>query len=158
MLVRNFTCPVCFLLRQEFLTSKPSVPKAILVAAQCAGKAGRLPAIGVLFLRVFVGHPRAPMITSWPGFQFTGVATWCLAVSCDSNRARAALSSKLRPVLIGYISISLIFLSGPHNEHTVRTVAVVGGGPTIRRGARPSAGSMSGRAWLPSRSGSPIIG
>src|SRR5580700_10475354 len=40
------------------------------------------------------------MITSSPCFQFTGVATLCLAVSCMESRTRKT-SSKLRPVLIG---------------------------------------------------------
>ena len=40
------------------------------------------------------------MITSSPGFQFTGVATWCLAVSCMESSTRST-SSKLRPVVIG---------------------------------------------------------
>src|SRR6266700_3177929 len=65
------------------------------------------------------------MTTSSPGFQFTGVETWCLAVSCNESRTRIT-SSKLRPVLIGYISCSLIFLSGPMTN-TVRTVALSAG-------------------------------
>src|SRR5215471_18327372 len=40
------------------------------------------------------------MITSSPRFQFTGVATWCLAVSCTESITRST-SSKLRPVVIG---------------------------------------------------------
>src|SRR5229473_354307 len=40
------------------------------------------------------------MITSSPSFQFTGVATLCLAVSCIESSTRST-SSKLRPVLIG---------------------------------------------------------
>src|SRR5580693_1407359 len=40
------------------------------------------------------------MITSSPFFQFTGVATLCLAVSCIESTTRST-SSKLRPVLIG---------------------------------------------------------
>src|SRR5579863_6684645 len=40
------------------------------------------------------------MITSSPGFQFTGVATLCFAVSCIESTTRST-SSKLRPVLIG---------------------------------------------------------
>src|SRR5258706_15595037 len=40
------------------------------------------------------------MITSSPCFQFAGVATLCLAVSCMESRARR-ISSKLRPVVIG---------------------------------------------------------
>src|SRR6187397_2808404 len=63
------------------------------------------------------------MITSFPGCQFTGVATWCLAVSCMESITRST-SSKLRPVVIGYTSISLIFLSGPMTN-TVRTVALL---------------------------------
>jgi hypothetical protein len=40
------------------------------------------------------------MITSSPYFQFTGVATFALAVSCTESISRST-SSKLRPVLIG---------------------------------------------------------
>ena len=40
------------------------------------------------------------MITSSPGFQFAGVATLCLAVSCMESTTRSN-SSKLRPVVIG---------------------------------------------------------
>jgi hypothetical protein len=40
------------------------------------------------------------MITSWPGFQLTGVATVCLAVSWQESSSRST-SSKFRPVLIG---------------------------------------------------------
>src|SRR4026207_2095133 len=40
------------------------------------------------------------MMTSWPGFQLTGVAAVCLAVSCNES-SRRSTSSKLRPVLIG---------------------------------------------------------
>ena len=40
------------------------------------------------------------MMTFSPGFQFTGVATSCFAVSCMESSTRST-SSKLRPVLIG---------------------------------------------------------
>src|SRR5215470_17895450 len=40
------------------------------------------------------------IITSSPGFQFTGVATLCFAVNCIESTTRKT-SSKLRPVLIG---------------------------------------------------------
>src|SRR5215470_20139662 len=40
------------------------------------------------------------MMTSWPGFQFTGVATVCFDVSWQES-SRRSTSSKLRPVLIG---------------------------------------------------------
>src|SRR4029077_11822212 len=40
------------------------------------------------------------IMTSSPFFQFTGVATLCLAVSCMESRTRK-ISSKLRPVLMG---------------------------------------------------------
>src|ERR1700682_2532123 len=40
------------------------------------------------------------MITSSPGFQLTGVATLCFAVSCSESMTRST-SSKLRPVVIG---------------------------------------------------------
>src|SRR6516225_1589467 len=36
------------------------------------------------------------MMTSWPGFQFTGVEIWCLAVSCMESSTRST-SSKLHP-------------------------------------------------------------
>ena len=62
-------------------------------------------------------------MTSSPFFQFTGVATLCLAVSCIESRTRR-ISSKFRPVVIGYASINLIFLSGPM-MNTVRTVALL---------------------------------
>src|SRR5206468_815485 len=62
------------------------------------------------------------MITSSPCFQFTGVATLYFAVSCIESSTRR-ISSKLRPVVIGYASISLIFLSGLMMK-TVRTVAL----------------------------------
>src|SRR5882762_48267 len=52
------------------------------------------------------------MITSSPSFQLTGVATLYLAVNCSESITRR-ISSKLRPVLAGYVSINLIFLSGP---------------------------------------------
>src|SRR5206468_12253576 len=39
------------------------------------------------------------MITSSPGNQFTGVATWCFAVSCSESITRST-SSKFRPVVI----------------------------------------------------------
>src|SRR5581483_1640353 len=65
------------------------------------------------------------MITSLPGFQFTGVATLCLAVSWQESRSRST-SSKLRPVLIGYVSMALIRLSGPITN-TERTVALSAG-------------------------------
>ena len=40
------------------------------------------------------------MITSSPGFQLTGVATFLLAVSWSESITRST-SSKLRPVVIG---------------------------------------------------------
>src|SRR5262249_554016 len=40
------------------------------------------------------------MMTSCPGFQFTGLPTVCFPVSCPESR-RPSPSSKLRPVLIG---------------------------------------------------------
>jgi hypothetical protein len=60
------------------------------------------------------------MITSWPGRQFTGVATECFAVSWHESNKRST-SSKLRPVLMGYVSIALIFLSGPSDGVAVRS-------------------------------------
>jgi len=57
------------------------------------------------------------------------------------HEKRAHTSSKLRPVVIGYIRISLIFLSGPMMK-TARTVALSAG---VRVFASPEtdAGSMS---------------
>src|SRR4051812_30750631 len=79
------------------------------------------------------------IMTSSPFFQFTGVATLCLAVSCMESRTRR-ISSKLRPVVIGYVSINFIFLSGPMMK-TERTVALVA---AVRPSEVPgsSAGSM----------------
>src|SRR2546425_5665598 len=62
------------------------------------------------------------MMTSCPGFQFTGVATVCRAVNWQES-SRRITSSKLRPVLIGYTSIAFTFLSGPMTN-TERTVAL----------------------------------
>src|SRR5262249_57674589 len=45
------------------------------------------------------------MMTSSPCFQFTGVATLCLSVSCRESMTRR-ISSKLRPVVCGYVIIS----------------------------------------------------
>src|SRR2546426_5660991 len=74
------------------------------------------------------------MMTSWPGFQFTGVATVCFADSCNESSMRST-SSKLRPALIGYTSIALTFLSGPMTN-TDRTVAL----STAVRRAPPALG------------------
>ena len=67
------------------------------------------------------------MITSSPSFQFTGVATLYFAVNCNESITRR-ISSKLRPVLAGYVIISLIFLSGPmtKTERTVNTSLISG--------------------------------
>src|SRR3984885_3681866 len=69
------------------------------------------------------------MITSSPCFQFAGVATLCLVVNCIESSTRM-ISSKLRPVVIGYASVSLMRLSGPITN-TVRTGA-------LSAGVRPS--------------------
>src|SRR5882724_335431 len=69
------------------------------------------------------------MITSSPCFQFAGVATLCFAVNCIESSTRM-ISSKLRPVVIGYASVSLMRLSGPTTK-TVRTGA-------LSAGVRPS--------------------
>src|SRR5216684_4588845 len=94
------------------------------------------------------------MITSCPCFQLTGVATLCFAVSCMESRTRST-SSKLRPVVIGYMSMILIFLSGPM-MNTARTVALSAG---VRVFASPEteAGSMS-YSFATLKSASPIIG
>src|SRR5262249_4201047 len=49
------------------------------------------------------------MITSSPRFQLAGVATANLLVSCNESITRRS-SSKLRPVVMGYWIMSLIFL------------------------------------------------
>src|SRR3954468_22366641 len=96
----------------------------------------------------------AVMMTSWPCFQLTGVATLYLAVICMESSTRR-ISSKLRPVVIGYVSISLIFLSGPMTK-TERTVALVA---AVRPSEVPgsSAGSIL-YVLATDRSVSPIIG
>src|SRR6266851_1301477 len=80
------------------------------------------------------------MITSSPLFQFTGVATLCLAVSCSESITRST-SSKLRPVVIGYTRINLTFLSGPITN-TLRTVWLSAGvrdfgSPAVLAGSIP---------------------
>jgi hypothetical protein len=55
------------------------------------------------------------MITSSPLFQSTGVATECFAVSWSESITRR-ISSKLRPVLAGYVMLSLTFLSPDHED------------------------------------------
>ena len=62
-------------------------------------RAGLLPAVRVVSLASSLETEPA-MITSSPCFQFTGVATLCLAVSCSESITRST-SSKLRPVVIG---------------------------------------------------------
>src|SRR5437870_5764292 len=52
------------------------------------------------------------IMQSPPSFQFAGVATLCAAVNWIESITRR-ISSKLRPVVIGYVIINLIFLSGP---------------------------------------------
>src|SRR5262249_46782066 len=52
------------------------------------------------------------MMTSWPGFQFTGVATVCLAVSWQES-SRRITSSKLRQVLIWGVNMGLTLFSSP---------------------------------------------
>src|SRR5688500_4415167 len=68
------------------------------------------------------------MITSWPSFQFTGVATLCFAVSCIESITRST-SSKLRPVLIGYDKTSFIFLVGPDHIHVANRGVIRGRAP-----------------------------
>jgi hypothetical protein len=63
------------------------------------------------------------MITSSPYFQFVAVGIFCVAVNWIESRTRKT-SSKLRPVVIGQLDISLIFLSGPITK-TVQTVASI---------------------------------
>ncbi len=65
------------------------------------------------------------MITSSPGCQFAGVASWCFAVSWSESRIRRS-SWTLRPVVIGYTRISLIVLSGAMTN-VLRTVWFMAG-------------------------------
>ena len=94
------------------------------------------------------------MITSSPCSQFAGVASCFSAVSWHESRSRR-ISAKLRPVLIGYVSVALICLSGPITN-TERAVA-------LSIGVRPSevspasAGSMSYVLTI-SSVGSPMSG
>ena len=60
------------------------------------------------------------MMTSSPCFQSAGVETENFEVSWMESRTRR-ISWKLRPVLCGYVSMALIFLSGPI-QNTERTV------------------------------------
>src|SRR5262245_33346830 len=62
------------------------------------------------------------MITSSPCCQFTGVATLCFAVNCNESMT-LRISTKLRPVLAGYVIMSFTFRSGPMMK-TDRTVNV----------------------------------
>src|SRR6516165_11518653 len=78
-------------------------------------------------------------MTSSPSFQFAGVATRCLAVSCSESMTRST-SSKFRPVVIGYTRTSLIFLSGPITN-TFRTVWLSAGDTGPLR--QPSRGRTS---------------
>ena len=56
------------------------------------------------------------MTTSSPCTQFAGVATCSLAVSWhESNSLR--ISAKFRPVVMGYVRVALILLSGPDDEY-----------------------------------------
>lgn len=59
---------------------------------------------------------------SWPSCQLAGVATLCFAVNCNESITRSN-SRKFRPVEAGYVSVNLIFLSGPM-MNTDRTVKV----------------------------------
>src|SRR5262245_33053613 len=96
----------------------------------------------------------AKMITSSPRFQLTGVATENFDVSCIESITRST-SSKLRPVLMGYVSMSLIFLSGP-TTNTVRTVAL---SAAVRVDAAPVAlGWIIPYSLATDMSLSPIIG
>src|ERR1700730_6550293 len=80
------------------------------------------------------------MMTSSPCFQFTGVATLCLAVSWQESRSRST-SSKLRPVLIGEGSIALTLFFRPITD-TERTVALSAAGRPCAV-VPESSGSMS---------------
>ena len=60
--------------------------------------------------------PLPVMITSSPCFQFAGVATLCFAVSCIESSTRM-ISSKLRPVVIGYDKRQLDALVRADHKH-----------------------------------------
>jgi hypothetical protein len=62
------------------------------------------------------------MTTSSPSFQVAGVATECESVSC-SESMRRKISSKLRPVLAGYVTVARTFFLGSRTN-TERTVSV----------------------------------
>src|SRR2546422_4796382 len=46
------------------------------------------------FLRASSSETDVGMITSWPGFQLTGVATVCFAVSCTESSSRSTSRSE----------------------------------------------------------------
>ena len=58
-----------------------------------------VPAGGIL-LFASSSETEGTMMTSSPGFQLTGVATGCCAVSCMESMTRRT-SSKFRPVVMG---------------------------------------------------------
>ena len=60
------------------------------------------------------------MMTSSPFCQFAGVPTLCFSVSWQESSTRSS-SSKLRPVLLGYLRLIFTFLSGPR-RYPVLTV------------------------------------
>src|SRR5258706_2383281 len=62
------------------------------------GRGARHPCGYVFFASSSETEPA--MMTSSPGFQLTGVATLCVAVSCSESITRST-SSKFRPVVIG---------------------------------------------------------
>ena len=82
--------------------AKPHPPRLLSLRLRHDPDIGlrRLPALRILLLGVVVAMTEPAMMTSSPCFQFTGVATLCLAVSCSESMTRST-SSKLRPVVIG---------------------------------------------------------
>src|SRR5438105_9220673 len=65
------------------------------------------------------------MSTSSPCFQFTGVATLCLAVSWSESTTRST-SSKLQPVVHRINEDQLDLLVGPDHEDIANRLAVCG--------------------------------
>src|SRR6202042_3451608 len=93
-----------------FIGREPPEDQTGFLAMRIYGFGARQPAGNIFLASSSLTEPE--MMTSSPRFQFTGVETLCFAVSCIESSTRK-ISSKLRPVDIGYASINLIFLSGP---------------------------------------------
>ena len=98
----------------------------------------RLPAVRIVFL-ASSSETEPAMMTSSPCFQFTGVATLCLAVSCSESITRRT-SSKLRPGGHRIDEDQLDLLVRADDEDVAHRL-VVGGG-ALGRIAGDAAGSM----------------